>query len=62
MPRCCCFEPQSTTGLAPMGLNQVLGPLLLRPLPGVVEEGEGAGKEYIWDLKTAFLFRYQNIQ
>ena len=26
-----------------MVLNQVLGPLLLPPLPGVVEEGEGAG-------------------
>ena len=47
VPRCCCFEPQSTTGLAPMGLNQVLGPPLLRPLLGVVEEGEGAGKEHI---------------
>ena len=46
--RCCCFEPQSTTGLAPMGLNLVLGPPLLRPLPGVVvEEGEGAGKKHI---------------
>merc|ERR1712013_294161 len=32
-------------GLAPMGLNQDLGPLLLRPLPGVVEEGEGAADE-----------------
>ena len=30
-----------------MGLNQDLGPLLLRPLPGVVEEGEGAGQEQI---------------
>jgi len=32
-------------GLAPMGPNQVLGPPLLRPLPGVVEEGEGADEE-----------------
>ena len=31
-----------------MGLNQVLGPPLLRPLQGVVvEEGEGAGQEQI---------------